>query len=937
MNDALYSGKLASTLAVHRQFTCECSNLLSVATYQVLNARTDPKLIQQLIESGGVNWSECNDCGEKNYYPSPLVYHDPQAKHFVLVLPPMSRHLELAQRALVYQQLAADTGSNVPKYVADFPVVFGGGGLSKLLGFSVKPPKNSPKAALTGKKQSRGPIRSTRTRQAAAKEAPRTQSSTNRRNNRRSQPVPQGQTRVVSQKTTLHDQSDFQEGSGERRQALSRERRVGSSRRQDNRRQNERVSSPRTTKLAQKLARNTQRRHSVTQSSVRTKTRQSPRANGIGAGAAGLIAKWKQTEQTSRIVIHKGQARVWVTATGGQLQTIQTKNLEVRLQLHRGNHEAFVVLLLGTRAVLDGDIADTTPIPVFFHLGDSTAIRILKKWREGFAFGLDVFDGQYRSVSSREITADIEDNIAYALEQGTQHRVSIPVGSRSFEKEVAAYRDSQDPYGWDSPWNDEFDPQALDTLVTASEVRCALSMINRFSRPKRQVWLLETRGYSIRQWKAQRTAIISSAIQKGLWPGQRMVSIAESEGMFSSQRELMKTLMENFRRFRKTPECDLPRSVIDDNWNELQEMAQEVGAFAKKSKQRALSAPSSSSSGQVSPPPKPSGPPRYRTRGAGGSAATAKQKTVKLSTLSQDVSQKIAALSRARQTTPPAPSHGGGELSQTTNNPQTTSQDVAGFAQGSAVDLSLIPMPEGIPVPESKAHARIADQSTESLVELLHDSSKRLAAARELARRKANHSIGGVFRAIESMERDEAVIALGSATKFGEAAVPRLVASLRHEKVHIRQGAALALGLLKSDAGVEELADLLIAEPTTLWKDVARAVAEKGNRSITTLMSRLSGGTPDARERIAWAFAHIAAGGDDAALRALAKGHDTRAKAVASRALALVAQAKTSGQGMSDLSSMAHDDSSLVIEDDAVISDEDILDVSHLVDDEYNA
>jgi len=136
---------------------------------------------------------------------------------------------------------------------------------------------------------------------------------------------------------------------------------------------------------------------------------------------------------------------------------------------------------------------------------------------------------------------------------------------------------------------------------------------------------------------------------------------------------------------------------------------------------------------------------------------------------------------------------------------------------------------------------------------------------------------------------------LPAVIKFGERAVVHLVDLLRSRKAYLRQGSALALGILKSGDGIDPLVELLLGEPTEIWREVARAVGETGGGAVMSLAARLrdpEAQDADMRERIAWALAHTVAKGARGPVETLAAGRDVTAAAAARRALELAASAR---------------------------------------------
>ncbi len=181
----------------------------------------------------------------------------------------------------------------------------------------------------------------------------------------------------------------------------------------------------------------------------------------------------------------------------------------------------------------------------------------------------------------------------------------------------------------------------------------------------------------------------------------------------------------------------------------------------------------------------------------------------------------------------------------------------------------------------------------QALIQLLEGKETRLAAALELAERAEAWALGPLFEAIRRMTRGEAGRALGASVKFGKPGVPFLLATLASRKGYLRQGAALALAVLKEEEGIEAICDLLVQEPTEIWREIARALGEAGPSAVMSLASRLADQPADVRERVAWALAHIAARGTRGPVETLARGRDAVAASVARRAMELVELAQS--------------------------------------------
>jgi hypothetical protein len=144
------------------------------------------------------------------------------------------------------------------------------------------------------------------------------------------------------------------------------------------------------------------------------------------------------------------------------------------------------------------------------------------------------------------------------------------------------------------------------------------------------------------------------------------------------------------------------------------------------------------------------------------------------------------------------------------------------------------------------------------------------------------------------MSRSDAVRVLGRAVKLGDAAKIPLLEGLASSKAFFRHGCALALALLRSEDGTQAVIELLMTEPTEIWREIARAIGQVGPPALLPLAStygQMAGSMPPAiAERVAWAMAHIAVRGGRAAVETMALGQSLVAP-IARHALELHASA----------------------------------------------
>jgi hypothetical protein len=181
-------------------------------------------------------------------------------------------------------------------------------------------------------------------------------------------------------------------------------------------------------------------------------------------------------------------------------------------------------------------------------------------------------------------------------------------------------------------------------------------------------------------------------------------------------------------------------------------------------------------------------------------------------------------------------------------------------------------------------------KTTDELIVLLDDKIERVPAATELCDRGDPRAASAVVQAVKKMSRAEAVRILGKCVKFGPAAGPALIEGLSSSKAFLRHGCALALALLRTDEGTHAVIDLLLTEPTEIWREVARAIGQIGPAALMPLASHVGrlgdGVTPATQERVAWAMAHVGVRGGKTALDQMAAGQSVMAP-IAKKALEL--------------------------------------------------
>jgi hypothetical protein len=177
--------------------------------------------------------------------------------------------------------------------------------------------------------------------------------------------------------------------------------------------------------------------------------------------------------------------------------------------------------------------------------------------------------------------------------------------------------------------------------------------------------------------------------------------------------------------------------------------------------------------------------------------------------------------------------------------------------------------------------------STADLSAVLEQKELRREACVILCERRETATLPAIFTAIRRMQRGEANVVLPAVTRFGSAAERWLVEGLKSKKSFMRQGCALALGQLGTVTAVDALVKLLVAEPTEIWSEVARALGDIGAAAVTSLAALMREIDVDDRDRIVEALAQVAArGAGRSAVETLGQSRDILVAGAANRALA---------------------------------------------------
>jgi hypothetical protein len=192
------------------------------------------------------------------------------------------------------------------------------------------------------------------------------------------------------------------------------------------------------------------------------------------------------------------------------------------------------------------------------------------------------------------------------------------------------------------------------------------------------------------------------------------------------------------------------------------------------------------------------------------------------------------------------------------------------------------------------------------IVLLEHPHAGTEAALALLGRRDAS-VLADVFAAVRRMPREEVLKVLPTLVLSGADAVDVLLEGLLARKTFVRQASAIALARLGSARSVDALLELLVKEPSEVWREVARVLPELGAAVIEALARAADDGMGE-DARVAFAFAHLAARDQAEVVEAVAESATGRGSQLAARGLLQVDFARAHASEVRDEATLESDD-----------------------------
>jgi len=857
-----YRGSIGKTQTRTLHVTGARGETVSAQVYTTVDAASDPELVERLHSEDparALNLVRA-DGGAAIKVAVAVIYHDPSAEIFVLVLDDAHRHRELDERITLLERMR-DDDAPIPPYAKEFAVVYGAKGLAAYL----ERRANDVRAATRTSEASRELDLRAQDLDRRARELDAAHAELERNRIELEKLRSEARNRVIAAVQTVTD-IEVEEATsiGVRPRASDDETRPVAKDELDEIEESlaalaEALPEPPVVAATVVTAAPEPRKRSDSENfeHVPTGVVDVPKPNGVAAHLAPIefdeettgsaIVPQGSDPLTTETVemptdggtdpwLDRASARDHSTMTidpsgvrlalvvGEQLVRGMGGNLDIRVLLHRTPAYPVITLVIGPPPAMR--VTSTTQLAVVpLDIASEPQRAVLQALTRKFELTLDLIV-RGRRIRRVKLVAPLAENVGYILRAADDHLRGLNSsgeGTPSYERgRDLVLGAGFDLLGSEHPDAGEFRDDKLAQLESAQHLRRAIAMARRFARPSREDYLVCTRGFPLPRWRELRRHVLESAVAWGLWMGPELAQVAVSEGLARSRRDLVIRLDHGFDVLKRHPTAfDIDTDAADDNYKALAEEARALGVeLAKAGARREESSLRTRADLDLFA----SGP-----NGRGGIAVT-----------SEEVSQVSGSIGQ----TPP---------------------------KG---------IPKGKPI--------------EELIGELDDRAKRVSAAMELCDRADPRAAAPVIAAVSKMSRAEAVRVLGMSVKFGAAAAKPLTEGLASSKGFLRHGCALALALLRDEEGTQAVIDLLLSEPTEIWREVARAIGQVGPSGLMPLASnygRLGDrATAQTEERVAWAMAHIAVRGGKAAVETMAGGQSVVAP-VARHALELHASA----------------------------------------------
>jgi hypothetical protein len=526
-----YRGLLGRTRQEALHYSCgACGALFGAAVHTSINVATDPEL-GDLLSKGELNLLTCSSCGASCTPNIPLLYHDPKARCFALLLPESLRHEELRMRARIIDSLMDDV-ADIPDYVRRVDVVFGTSGLLRLLDETME--------ALTPKGEE--------------EEARRSQAL-----ERREAELEQREGDLVAREEDLHAK---QEDLVQQRGKLERIQEELAKGRADLEREREALRALALELQREKPARPEEKEDAIAAPEEKETPPVPPQPEGRPQQE---VDRWRTSDERTGLVLHEERALLLARLAKNQ-QAYLHREPELLAQMFTTPGGPLVVLAaLPAEPDPDADLAD---LALYWHLDPATAEQraILDTLAQEFELSLDFYDEESRPVTTWELRAPLAENVRLLLEQAD--RLTEETEIKDFEKAVETHRDlGADRLGRKQH---NFSAESFRELPTPAAARLALGIVSYWSEPENRDYLIRVKSFPMTYWRAIRERVVRKAIEYGLHLGSELADFALKHKLAQGRKELLRTCLASFAEVSlRIKPSDLDPGQELENWRLL--------------------------------------------------------------------------------------------------------------------------------------------------------------------------------------------------------------------------------------------------------------------------------------------------------------------------------------------------------------------------------
>lgn len=932
-----YKGSAGRTRMESVLWTSPSGEITSVRVHTSVDAATDPGLADRLC-SGTLNWIRYAEDGELYAVPVPVVYHDSNNRLFVLVLPESYRCRELEERAALLERLASDKQHPVPRYVYEFKVAFGHHELAELVD-AVKTPRvettpvRPPPARYLEREEAYARSKDTVPRAADPASGAFSGPSADhddeaQKQGRTAKALLQADAAAIleqmesmegwptdsspaAQKSHLQKDEADPEGSAaeggpsgqpteeaeepgaEKGEAVLEPEEAGAQIERDE------ASSPALEEASSEpTPREKPDKPSEDDEDEKSRS-QSPASRQDELGSGRLADRSPMGEIEDLAAQQRGDdlpepLRGWLE--GEQTHEVYVEGDLICFAARLSTDELEPFLGTEVETWLQLHHAPTFPLTVLTVISgraaqhwvvnvlDETHLEILERLAKDFRFRLDFYDLELSPVVRREVHAPLlEENARLLRKRAMQHLTDLGDADPDLDQALQLWR--SDDYARLGSEDHPFDESSFGKTASPAEALEALEILVEWTDRKKEDYLLFVKSFPFVWWRKIKDRVIRAALEQGLWLPQNLREWALSKGFATSKKDMIRTSLANFTHVTAQPKNDLDFEREAENWSKLLDEAERLGVPAE---------------------------PEAEARAA---LAQAKAKSSEDEKSEESEGQEATPEPTEQQAVEPSVLRTASDEGASVEQPLRTSL--------SADDDAL------------------TGSTTEELLAELQDKATRLKAAEVLCERGEPSILAPLFEAVRKMTRQEVLKILPMIVQMGEPAELHFIEDLKSNKSFLRQGAALALGALRSGAAIDPLVDCLLTEPTGIWREVARVLGEIGPGTLMTLATRLRSANAEGKERIALAMAHVAvATHPKDPLEDLAESRDSAASAVARRAYELLEEARQASgefrrpemEGESVVTAFTRRFLSSLVDDERELTEADIIEAEDIVD-----